>query len=214
MARNSKICASPFRCKLFVLLYTISASVGASSGYGIQIKNVVNKDGEPIGSVCILPAYRKVTGLGFGPDATGSRTLPNIYLLRPYLFNSGENIVGNLVRNERKLISLPLLISAGETLSFVRLLVLKDGYKPAVLRRRDVYSGGPTIMLLRTAYGESKNVISYIKNYKKHQSDLQTMFDVRKDIIVEYADDDMLLLKSCVENNLMEHPGQRHRAKQ
>ncbi len=186
--------------KLSVLLFTISTSVCAS-GYGIQIKDIVNKDGETIDSVCILPAYKKGTGMGFGPDATGSTTLPNIYLLRPYIFNSGENIVGNLVENEIKIITpWPVLISAGDSLSFVRLLVLKNRYKPVVLRLRDIYSGGPIIMLQKTTYGKSKSVISYINNYKTHQSDLQALFELREDIVVEYSVDDMLLLKSCVEN--------------
>ncbi len=185
--------------KLLVLLFAINTSACASGGHGVKVKTVFDQDGKVIDSVCLLPAYKKGGGLGFGPDATGSSILPNVYLLKPHTFKSRTNIVGNLVDNERKLITpFPVLVSAGDSISFVRLLVLKSGYKPVVLRRADVYHGF-AIVLEEAASDEPGTDVSHFKDYKAHQSDLQALFDIKEEIVVDYTVEDMRFLESCIE---------------
>ncbi len=191
--------------KLLVLLFVINTSACVSvSGHGVKVKTVFDQDSKVIDSVCLLPAYVKGDGgLGFGPEAAGSSTvsseLRNIYILKPHTFKSRTNIVGNLLEGERKLITtFPVLVTAGDTISFVRLLVLKGGYKPVVLRQADVYHGF-AIVLEEAASDEPGIDVSHFKDYRTHQSDLQALFEVKEEIVVDYTVEDMRFLESCIE---------------
>ena len=183
--------------KSLIILYVIYIS-GCASGSGIQHKKIINQEGQGIDSVCVIPAYKKVSGLGLGPDAKGSKISPNVYLLKPYKFIDGDNIVNGIVGNQRKIIPSPLLLSAGESLSYIRLLVLKSGYKPKILRRSDVYIDKPLI-LTETGNHEAGRIISYLKAYKAHQVFLRSLFGIQEDIIVQYTDDEILYLDLCIQ---------------
>jgi hypothetical protein len=179
--------------QIFLLLMVM---MGCSSGVGVQQKKIFSEEGESIESVCILPLYTKISGVGVGPDGKGTKILPNKLLIGPYVFSNGKNILSGIVSSGRLIIPLPVPVSAGESLTFDRVLALKYGYKPLLLRREDIFSIDPVIMQ-QSMTDEIEKVFLYLNSQREYQAELRLLFHVREDVVVLYSEDELGSLNLC-----------------
>lgn len=85
----------------------------------------------------------------------------------------------------------------GESLSYVRLLVLKGGYEPALMRRSDVYGSTEIVMQKSSAEGVKRIISCIIQNTEVCGVILNTAYDMQDNILIDYSHDDLLLLRSC-----------------
>ena len=182
---------------LIVCVVTASLTlISCATGVGTQHKEFIDSRGMGIGSVCVVPMYRKVTGVGVGPDAAGSKMLPDAYLIKPYKRSSGENILEGVVDNNRKFVPVPPLVSYGATLSYDRSLLLKSRYRPVLVTREDVFNAAPIVFdeAPMAAVGE---LIEQILDKNSPQALLQAIFETQSYVRVEYTEADAALLRSC-----------------
>ncbi|MEA5115192.1 MAG: hypothetical protein VB050_14320 [Geobacteraceae bacterium] len=94
--------------------------------------------------VLVIPLYAKTYGIGFGVDGKGIHTPIKYIIRKPYVFDSGGDLLKNKIKTKGFMLSSKSFI--GRTMSIKVMILLKKGYLPKFLFDNNIYSGAPIYM--------------------------------------------------------------------
>jgi len=198
-----------------ILLAVSIAIAGCNNGKGSARKEVVNDRGEQLNHVCVVPLYKKLSGVAIGPDGKGVDASPGFYLMAPYVVDSGDDFMRKLLP------SLPIIapmLAMGTGYYDERLLLIKDGYLPRLVGRSDLFHE-ESIVLVTTTGSQAEKATAMILANEPKQEDLYVLFKIDsllyppddyplenrpqknpqlEHVYVELDDNDTSLLRSCV----------------
>ena len=107
---------------------------------------IVNHRSEPICGATIVPLVSTRSGLRVGPDGAGPETELIEFVGKPFLWNSGDDLLPSTLRSSATMI-VPM-VAGGKNVTVNKWLVLKKGYEALIVtneRSSIYYSGGPPL---------------------------------------------------------------------
>ena len=161
-----------------------------------------SETGKSIESVCVIPSYTNVSGLGIGPDGTGRKSSSEKYLLKPFKYVSSENLYAKLAVGGGVIIPIPPGFGFGETRVTDQMLFVKSGYLP--LRRRGDYDGSTETLTLKSDRSkQAEAVVDAILRRDTGSPLLRQYFLPYGDqqpgsLVIKYSPEDDEVLQSCL----------------
>lgn len=138
---------------------------------------VVNSATNVLSGILVVPLYYVSGGVGVGPDGEGLRSASKPVVMKPFLFDSGEDLMTKQVPSKGVIVP-PLAIYAGTSRMVYRWLLLKKGYSPLVIDQRGVWAGGPIIMTI-SALDQVSPCIETLLAAKPDQDAIKSMMEAR-----------------------------------
>ena len=163
---------------------------------GVRYLSVVDKNGNQLRDMLIIPLYSKSFGIGIGPDGKGFHTKDQLILTRPFVFNSGDDLMSKKISTQG--IMLPPFIFAGISNDVGHWLFVKKGFTPKLLAENDIYGETPIVMI-KSNGDENDKLIDLLLTSKHDQNTLKKLFGVewiKDEITVVFDKKGVALLKS------------------
>ncbi|MES9906534.1 MAG: hypothetical protein ABW168_28115 [Sedimenticola sp.] len=158
---------------------------------------IVDNEGSSVNHVTVVPLFAVNIGVGVGADGKGPHTYTHL-VTKPFIFNSGEDLIAYHPSSKQVLIPVPLGVVAGKGYSGVRWLILKEGYSLKIVNRVQIYSDRP-IVLERKQGASHKDVVNNLLSIPVTQAKIKQLFKMTKlseDIKVEFNMQDRAILDS------------------
>jgi hypothetical protein len=191
---------------LSLLLITLFILSSEMSMDGEKHLRIVDRNGRDLTAVVIIPLYSKTYRIGFGPDGKGFSGPESLLITKPFIINSGEDIMINKIPS-RGIIIAPFSDKSGVIAGFFRsnnfwsFAVIKKGYAPVVIKGDDMY-GIKSIVMTNADNNQNADVINTLVATPTNQDALRRIFragPIRDKIDVSLAGTDIALLKSTVD---------------
>lgn len=163
---------------------------------GARYLVVVDENGNQLNGILIVPLYSKSFGIGVGPDGKGFFTKSQLIVTKPFVFNSGEDLMSKKIST--KGVNLPPFIFVGSSNYVDNWLFIKKGFTPKLVQSSDIYGEAP-IVLTKSSGNDSAKLIDMLLASKHDQNVLKKQFGVewgKDEITVVFDETDIVLLKA------------------
>jgi hypothetical protein len=163
---------------------------------GVRHLTIFDDNGDHIKKILVVPLYSNSFGIGFGPDGKGLHTKYKLIIKKPFIFNSGDDFMSNIVGFRGIYLSPFLFI--GRSSNVYHLLFIKKGFAPKLVSRVDIYNDAPIVMTKSTG-NDNTVLIDMLLTSKYDQIILKQQFGIEEDkieIAIVFDEKDIKLLQS------------------
>lgn len=186
----------------FIILGAVLLTSGCVMD-GVKHVTVLDGNAEPLKGILVIPLYSSSAGIGFGAEGTGSRSKAQFQVKKPFLFDSGEDLMSKQLHTRCVLIPLPLppwcmgIWSGDEAFAW---LFVKKQQGIIALGRSNLYSNKP-ILMTNSAPSEVSQVVDLLLNPRGDYQAIKKRFGVEwmqqiEDVQVTLDDTDTEVLKA------------------
>ncbi|MRR56820.1 MAG: hypothetical protein EG824_01200 [Deltaproteobacteria bacterium] len=162
---------------------------------------ITDEVGAPINQVLVVPLYISSFDINIGVEGK-PLTKPRgreVAITKPFLFNSGDDIVANQIHSRGIIVPIPPFAYTGSDHTVYRYLMIKAGYSPTVLSHHDVASRRWKPMR-RTSNDQISGIIQLLLAARPSQEALRELMnasDLQDPIQIRLSPEDIALLKSA-----------------
>jgi hypothetical protein len=190
---------SLFMITLFILSHEMTMD-------GEKRLRIVDRKGNDLMAVVIIPLYSKTCRIGVGLDGKGFSGPENLLITKPFLLDSGEDIMSKKIPS-RGIIIAPFGDTSGviagifKSNNFGSFAAIKKGYAPVVIKGDDI-NGIKSIVMTDADNQQNAVVLNMLIATPTNQHALQRIFGavaIRDKIDVSLDGQDIALLKSTVD---------------
>jgi len=122
---------------------------------------IVDEKGMQLQDVLFVPLYVKSFGVGFGPDGKGLHIRGKTLITKPFVINSGEDVMSKKIASKGMLFApfgsnsgLFAYIGSGNNIS--RCIFVKKGFAPKLFSDSDMYADAPIVLIKSNDDGNQK----------------------------------------------------------
>ena len=168
---------------------------------GVKHVTVLDDNSEPLKGVIVIPLYASSAGIGFGAEGVGSRSETQFQVKKPFLFNSGEDLMVKQLHQRCVVIPLPLPpwcmgIRSGDG-AFAWLFVKKQ--KGIIALSENDLCDNKTIFMTNTAPSEVYQTVDLLLNPRGDYEAIKKRFGLGRmqeiqnvQVILDDADRELL----------------------
>jgi hypothetical protein len=202
MTRKKKIWLYTAIVALLILIF--SADYGQMDGE--HFLKVVDKNNVEIQDVIVIPLYSKSVGIGIGPFGMGPRSSASFIVTKPFMLNSGEDIMSRKIPSMGIIVA-PFGKSSGlfggffSNRNIVRYFFIKKGYAPELIKGDNIYGISSIVMTMADNKKNAEMMKTLIAS-PIDQGALRSLFiagEIDGKIDVSFDEQDIALLKSTID---------------
>jgi hypothetical protein len=188
---------------LLIMLLLLSRMISMD---GEKRLKIVDQNGKDLSAVLIVPLYSSSYGIDLGPDGKGFHSSESLLIIRPFLFNSGEDIMSKKMPSQG-IIFAPFGDKSGlfagifRSKNIFRFALIKKGYTPEVIKGENIY-GISSIVMTMADKKQNTDIINTLLETPTNQDALRRIFgagEIKGKIDVSLDKQDIAFLKATID---------------
>jgi len=147
---------------------------------GVRRVTILDSQGGSLNGILVVPLYANSGGVGFGAEGDGPHSVAQLLVNKPFMFNSGEDLMSKLIQIRGVIIPFPFppwCCFVGKSHVVESWLLMKEHYVIKALHQNDIYLDSPIVMTLSTG-NECERVIGLLLQPNVDQQTLKKLFNV------------------------------------
>lgn len=166
---------------------------------GVRHVTILDDHSAPLNGILVVPLYGSSAGVGVGAEGAGPHSATKLLVERPFMFNSGEDLMAKQIQTRGVVIPFPLppwCFFIGRSHTVASWLCLKKEYGARALDRSDIFGESPIVMT-NVDQNEVREAVDILLRPNADQKALKQLFKV------EWMNGDIQLSLDAADRDLL-----------